>query len=208
MNSIKVVPVGSVVVDSLPFSNTGTLDQADKLELAGVKCFAGYLGAMTQKRLLDVLESGMGFMPVTFGGEYEDGSQDELAQLRALGIPPGVTVWLDLEGRKAWDTEASKLLGLIEAWAAPISAAGYVAGLYCGVPQPLTGKQLYKLSGITRYWKGQGRQVDRPTGAIAEPDCGFCMTQMYPSITLAGVLVDANMVGQDYRGRLPTMLAT
>lgn len=195
-------------MDSLPFSNSGSLDQADNLQIKGACALVGYLGAMNCNRLNCVLEAGLGFMPVTFGGEYEDGAQDELAQLKALGIPPGVTVWLDLEGRKAWDTEASKLIGLIESWAAPIAAAGYVAGLYCGVPQPLTSRQLYKLSGITRYWKGQGRQVDRPTGAIAEPDCGFCMTQMYPSVTWAGVLVDANMVGQDYRGRLPTAMFT
>lgn len=203
--SVKVLPVGSVVVDSLQFSNTGTQEQADALSRRGVACMVGYLGAMNSDRLARVLCYGKGFMPVTFGGEYEDGARDELAQLKALGIPPGVTVWLDLEGMKAWKDDPAKLIAKLNAWAEPIAAAGYVAGLYCGVPQPLTSKELGDLPRFTRYWAGQGRQVDR-FGNLSEPTPGYCMRQFFPSVTWGGVLVDANMVGQDYRGRLPTML--
>jgi len=203
MPTIKVIPTGSVVCDSLPFSNGGTEDQADKLQLLGVKCMVGYLGAMNRTRLQFILDQGMGFMPVTFAGEYEDGSSDELAQLKALGIPPGVTVWLDLEGMKAWKDDPVQLIAKLNAWSAPIAAAGYVAGLYCGVPQPLTSKELGDLPQFTRYWAGQGRQVDR-FGNLSEPTPGYCMRQFFPSVTWAGVLVDANMVGADYKGRFPT----
>lgn len=205
MTSIKVVPTGSVVVDSLPFSGAGTLDQADRLECCGVSAVVGYLGVMSVDRLRYVLDGGLGFMPVTLAGEYEDGAQDELAQLRALGIPAGVTVWLDLEGMKAWKDDPVQLCAKIDAWAAPVADAGYVAGLYCGVPQPLTSKELGDRPRITRYWAGQGRQVDR-FGNLSEPTAGYCMRQFFPSVTWCGVLLDANMTGQDYRGRLPTML--
>ena len=74
------------------------------------------------------------------------------------------------------------------------------------MPQPLTSEELYALKGITRYWKGQGSQRDR-NNSLAEPKgCGWCMTQMWPSYIRYGVLVDANMVGQDYKGRTPTMV--
>src|SRR5688572_23711541 len=90
--------VGARGVDSLPFSNTGTQDQANALRATGIDFVVGYLGAMNAARLSYVLNAGMGFMPVTFAGEYKDGAVDELNQLKALGIPAGATVWLDVEG--------------------------------------------------------------------------------------------------------------
>ena len=206
MSSVKIVPVGSLVVDSLPFSQAGTAGQAIYVKAQCVRAMVGYLGVINQARLAHVLNAGLGFMPVTLAGEYTDGPQDELAQLKALGIPPGTTVWLDLEGMKAWKADPKMLIQQIEDWAAPIAAAGYVAGLYAGVPQPLTSKELGDLKRITRYWKGQGRQVDR-TGALSEPTNGWCMTQMFPSYSMGGVWIDANMVGQDYKGRVPTMVS-
>ncbi len=208
MSRSEIVKVGSVVVDSLPFSNAGTMAQAGALRTAGAVALVGYLGAMSKTRLAAVLAAGMGYMPVTFAGEYSDGPQDELLQLAALGVPKGVTVWLDLEGLTAWKSDPIKLIQMIEDWAAPIVDAGYIAGLYAGVPQPLTSEELWKLKGITRYWKGQGRQVDR-FGNLSEPSgCGWCMTQMFPSFYMGNppTWVDANIVGQDYRGRLPTMM--
>jgi hypothetical protein len=106
---------------------------------------------------------------------------------------------------KAWKSDPKTLTAKIEAWAAAINAGGYIAGLYAGVPQPLTSKELGDLRGVTRYWKGQGRQVDR-FGNLSEPTNGWCMHQMFPSFHMGGVWVDANMVGNDYKGRVPTMV--
>lgn len=204
----EVAWAGARVVDSLPYSQGGTAQQAAALAASGVEGFVGYLGAMNPARLKYILDAGLGFMPVTFAGEYKDGAADELAQLAALGIPKGATVWLDLEGINAWNTPAAELIKLIEAWATAIVGAGYMAGLYVGAPQPLTGKQLFALKGITRYWLGQGRCIGKD-GLDAYPDCGWCMRQdwhnqgngMYFKKT--GVLVDTNAVQADHRGRLP-----
>lgn len=195
-------PVGAVVVDSLPFSTGGTLAQAMALKASGVDALAGYLGAMTPARLEMLLHTGLAYCPVTFAGEYNDGPADEIAQLKALGIVAGVTVWLDLEGLKAFHSDAAELIGKINAWALAIEAAGYVPGLYVGVPQPLTSEELGALA-VKRYWRGQGSVRDR-RNALAEPTPGWCMTQMFPSVVRGGVLVDANMVGQDYKARVPT----
>lgn len=202
------VPVGSVVVDSLPFAAGGTQEQACALKKAGVTALVGYLGIINEVRLDRVLRSGLGFIPVTLAGEYKDGGADEVALLKALGIPAGATVFIDVEGQVAWSADPKTLTQQIESWAASITAAGYLAGLYAGVPQPLTSEELWKLKGISRYWKGQGRQVDR-FGKLSEPSgCGWCMTQMYPSLNMGSppVWVDANMVGHDYKGRTPTMV--
>lgn len=205
---IQNVPVGSVVVDSLPFSQNGTAAQAAGLRFGGAVALVGYLGVINSRRVESVLNAGLGFVPVTLAGAYNNGPEDELKQLSALGIPKGATVFLDLEGMAAWKADPLVLIQKIEAWAATVTTAGYLAGLYAGVPQPLTSEELFKLKGITRYWKGQGRQVDR-FGKLSEPSgCGWCMTQMFPSYNMGcpAVWVDGNMVGQDYKGRVPTMV--
>ncbi len=204
--------VGARAADSLPFSNAGTPLIAEKLAEAEYDFLAGYLGAMNPSRLQALLSSGVGYSPVTFGGEYEDGAEDEIAQLHALGIPTyapgsvgGVTVWLDMEGMKAFKTDPVRLIGMINAWADRVAAAGYMPGLYVGVPQPLTSDELWSLR-VKRYWKGQGSVRDRKN-QLAEPTgCGWCMTQMYPSIPRGGIMIDANIVGQDFKGRVPNIV--
>lgn len=221
MKVVNAFP-GARGVDSLPFSQNGNADQAKRLAASGVEFFVGYLGAMNKARLDYVLDAGLAFMPVTFAGEYKDGAADEIAQLKALGIPAGATVWLDLEGLNAWNTPADQLMALINAWARDIKAGGWMPGLYVGAPQPLTGKQLYSL-GVVRYWLGIGRCVAKLTPEQAQklaaisgspqldayPDCGWCMRQDYHGQKLGmmwkntGVFVDTNSIQCDHKGRLP-----
>lgn len=199
------IPVGSVVVDSLPYSMGGTLQQAACLRAAGVTALAGYLGAMDHKRLANLLQNGLGFIPVTFAGAYNNGAADELAQLKALAIPVGTTVFLDVEGKNTLTADIRELTDRVTSWHSAVKAAGYIPGHYAGVPQPFTSEELWRLP-AERYWRGQGSVRDRHN-ALAEPlGCGWCMTQMYPSRPIGGLLVDYNMVGQDYRGRVPTMV--
>ncbi len=194
-------------MDSLPFSQGGTAAQAAALKATGVDCFIGYLGAMNAARLGYILDAGLAFMPVTYAGEYIDGAADEIAQLKALGLSPGVTVWLDLEGMKAFKTPVVELAAKINAWADAISAAGYMPGLYVGSPQPFTSFELYALR-VKRYWWGLGRCSDR-NGMLAEPSCGWCMVQQFHGEKLGmmwkdtGVFVDTNGIGKDYHSRSP-----
>jgi hypothetical protein len=194
--------VGARGIDSLPFSQAGTAAEAKRLATAGTDFVVGYLGAMTPKRLQDILSAGLAFMPVTYAGAYANGATDEIAQLKALGIPQGCTVWLDLEGPKAFKCPPGELIATINMWADAISSAGYIPGLYVGSPQPLTSGELYGLR-VVRYWNALSREADR-NGALAEPSCGWCMWQMHPSVTWGGVWSDVNMIGQDFKGRLPS----
>ena len=197
--------VGARGVDSLPFSQGGTMTQAQALKASGVDFFVGYLGAMNPARIAILLSAGLAFMPVTFAGEYFDGADDELSQLKALGLPPGCTVWLDLEGDKSYKWPTNDLIRLINDWAVKIIAAGYQPGLYVGSPQPLTGEELAALQ-VVRYWKAPSRVVDRNGRAWDSPgSIGFCMFQMWPQGNWkdTGVFVDVNIIGQDFRGRVP-----
>ena len=195
---------GAVVVDSLPFSQSGTAAQARGLWAAGVAGVAVYLGVVNADRVRLLLEVGLGVFPVTLAGEYNDGANDEVAQLRALGLPAGIHVFLDMEGLAAYKTDPPVLISKVNAWADTVRAAGYRPALYVGNPQPLTSQELWALR-VELYWRGQGRTVDR-NNVLAEPwGCGWAVTQMFPSRSIGTppVWVDMNMVGQDYKGRLP-----
>lgn len=198
--------VGARGVDSYPYSIGGTQDQAHRLKDRGVDFFVGYLGVLNGARLGYVLDAGLAFMPVTLAGEVFDGALDELAQLKALAIPIGCTVWLDLEGAKTASHPIVDLTRLVNEWAAKISGAGYIAGLYIAPPQPFTGPELAKLS-VTRYWNSAGRVQDRTGKIWDEPEgIGFCMRQGYPQGNFrdTGVFVDPDMIWADRRGRVPT----
>lgn len=203
---VEAAFVGARGVDSLPFSQAGTAVQAKALAARGVDFFVGYLGAMNAAHLQYVLDAGMAFMPVTFAGEAFDGAGDELAQLKALGVPPGVTVWLDLEGDKSYRTTPQELSSLINTWAQAIAAGGWIPGLYVGSPQPLTGPELAALS-VVRYWKAPSLVLDRNGKDWSEPPgIGWCMQQQWPQGNYrdTGVFVDVDIIGQDRRGRVPT----
>jgi len=210
--------VGDVVLDSYPFSvaTEGHEPIVRAWRAAGVKGFAGYLGHMTPEKVRAVVDGGLLFTPVTVAGEYHDGAVDEIFQLRALGIPAGVHVWLDVEGEIVWNAgkdpkKLAAVKALIEGWNRDIARAGYRPAMYVGVPQPFTSAELYAFS-AERYWHGQGSVRDRK-GNLAEPfrDFGACrgwnMIQAAPSQVLGGVPVDFNMVFGDYKGQTPIMVA-
>ncbi len=191
--------VGARGIDSVQFSQTGTAAQAKALKASGIDFVFGYLGLIDAARLAYILDAGMAFMPVTLANHFDGPAA--VAQLHALKIPAGVTVWLDLEGKPIYDLPAPEVMRKVEGFNAPVRIAGYMPGLYVGSPQPLTSEELYKLSSV-RYWNALSRETDR-FGKLAEPRCGWCVWQMTPSRSWAGVWSDINIIGEDFQGRLP-----
>jgi hypothetical protein len=192
--------VGARIIDSWPLSHGGTPAQVAGLKKAGVDGVALYLGVASKVLVDACLAAGLLVMGVTLAARYD--GKAAVRQAKAWGLPAGVTLFLDLEGKAAHETPPGEMIAKINTWANDVAAAGYVPGLYVGVPQPLTSSEIYQLR-VYRYWQGQGSTRDR-NNALAEPSCGWCMTQMWPSQTAAGVLLDWNMVGQDYKTRVPT----
>lgn len=177
------------------------------LKAWGIDFVIRYLGSVTKSEVEGILEGGLAFMPVTFGlkhgtslnaalgGTYGAGS---VLQVKALDLPPGVTVWLDLEDCTG---TADDIAAFVNAWCVPIRAAGYMPGLYVGSGAVLSGAQLYKLA-VVRYWQSLSRETDAK-GLISEPSCGWCMIQLFDSQTVAGVWVDIDVIQNDYSKRMP-----
>ena len=198
--------VGARVVDSYPFSTSGTKEQAVALKTRGVEGLAGYLGVIDTSRLRNVIEAGLAFMPLTLAGEYFNGPKATIARAFTLNLPKGCTIWMDLEGNRSFLANAKDLSSKINEFARALILEGYIPGLYVGSPQPLTGDELASLA-VTRYWCAPSLIIDRAGRTWSEPThIGFCMRQVWPQGNYPGtdVFVDVNMVGQDRKGRLPT----
>lgn len=192
----RTAPPGSRGIDCVQKISA---QQAAALRAHGLDFVVRYLGSLDLDELHGILDAGLGCMPVTFADAF-DGAH-AVAQCHTLGFPPGICVWLDLEGSGPWNESPDLLGAQIDGWTIPVTSAGYLPSLYVGVPQPLTSTQLYARK-VVRYWRGQGRIVDH-TGALAEPTCGWCMYQTYPSHMREGVWVDDDVTQHDYRGRAP-----
>lgn len=68
-----------------------------------------------------------------------------------IGIPPGVSVWCDLEG-VALGTPAQDVIDYCNNWHAEVAAEGYVPGLYVGFRAGLNATQLFKALRFAHYW--------------------------------------------------------
>jgi hypothetical protein len=191
--------VGARGIDCVTVLNAAT--SAALMKDGADFCFR-YLGSVTPVELAAILDSGLAFMPVTFADQFDP--VQAVQQLRALGIPPGTTVWLDCEGLAG--TAAAVLIPQINGWADAVVAAGWEPGLYCGSGSILTSAELYALR-VVRYWHGMSRVLDR-NGQLAEPMCGWCCYQLYPTQTSAGVQVDFDFIQQDTSSRLPVWVVS
>jgi hypothetical protein len=188
--------VGALGAD---MSTVLTAASAAGLKAEGVRFAVRYLGGMTAAELLGILSAGLALIPVTYADQFDGPSS--VAELHALGIPAGCTVFLDVEGIQLGMAPAV-LIAKINAWAAALEAGGWQPGLYCGAGSLLTSAELFSL-GVVRYWAGMSRIADR-NGQLAEPQCGWSMRQLYDTQSIAGIEVDVDVIGKDWLGRLPT----
>lgn len=207
MNLVAVQATPDVlVVDSLPYSMGGTAKIAAALAAEGVKAIIGYLGALNAARVGFAIDAGMQVGLVTFGTTVEHFSGGAaVAQAKALGYPPGATIFLDMEGLAIFHTDVHTLANAVDTWGEIVHDNGFNDGLYGGVPQPFTGPELYARHQSV-YWHGQGQVRDRYNN-FADPECGWSMVQKYPSLLRGGIKVDDNTIKADNLGRLPFFAA-
>jgi len=194
MRAIKAVPSAINLTWGVDTLLTLTRESAISLVTKGCVFRAGYIDHVTAEELADQMSVGMAFSPVTYAGEF-DGAHC-VARLQALGIPEGVTVWVDVEGQ---GLEVAETIARVNAWANSVQAAGFEAGMYVGAGCPLTPNQLTNLA-VTRYWHSCSRAL--------EPARGYCMRQLRPDdVLVAGVKVDVDVVDPDYCGDVPVFAA-
>jgi hypothetical protein len=167
-----------------------------------------YLENLTPSELAGILSTGLG---VTLVGESPPngwiptairGSSDglrEVTKARALSIPNGITITCDLEGMGGTSQDT---IDYSRAWCDIVQHAQDIAACYVGSGVPLTPTQLFQLP-FTRYIHSLSNVQQ-----VAVVD--YCVVQLFPTTNLGlptGALpVDLQVVQQDKRGRLPTMV--
>jgi Domain of unknown function (DUF1906) len=155
---------------------------------------AGYIERITEAELAAQLAAGIALLPVTFALDFD--SATTIARLAALGVPRGVTVFVDVEGA---NLDAASLVASINTWARALRVAGYDPGIYVGAGCPLTSDQLYGDLDVDRYWHSCSR--------VPSPNVrGDCVRQLRPNdVSPAGVDVDVDIIETDYLGDTPTL---
>lgn len=135
---------------------------------------------------------------VAYGAAAVDGAQ-------RAGMPPGVTVWLDLEG-VAVGTPAAEVIGYCNAWHGQVAAAGYLPGLYVGWRAGLNAGQLYSNLRFDRYWAAYNLNRDQYPAVR-----GACMRQGIPTAGEKPVGlafdIDTDIITGDALGGVPVVYA-
>ena len=114
----------------------------------------------------NILDGGLALMAcqhVPFPGwiptRHEGRARGENARkhAKACGFPPGVNIWLDLEGiNQSQQNNDSEIIAYCNAWFDAVAQFGYVPGIYLGFNIWLTGSQIFHLLKFRHYWKAPG----------------------------------------------------
>jgi hypothetical protein len=168
--------------------------RAAGLKGAGMAFCVRYLGSITPSELAVILDAGLLVSLVTYADKWTP--EATVAELTALDVPHGVTIWLDVE---SVNEDAATVTSAINAWAAAVSAGGWQPGLYVGANQPLNAEELYQLN-VVRYWRSMSN--------VPTPSCGWCLMQLYKTVTVAGTEVDVDCVQYDFQDRMASMIGS
>jgi hypothetical protein len=168
---------------------------------------------LSAKEARAILASGLGLMVVqhvapegwkptaNLGSTYGNSAA---AEAERIGVPPGITVWCDLEGVSS-DAPAKAVTDFCNRWHSKVAAAGFVPGLYVGYGAGLDADQLYWSLRYTHYWGAYN--VAAPDGPTKR---GFQMKQRVAMAADRVAGFDAEFqvddVHADALGGLPAML--
>jgi len=187
--AVQKASVGARGIDTIA---TLTAESVAALKAEGFSFAVRYLGGVTRSEVAAITGAGLLLSLVTYADQWEPAAT--VSELQHLAVPVGATIWLDVE---SLDMSPAGVISVINAWADAIAAGGWQPGLYVGANQPLDASRLYALS-VVRYW--------RSMSSVPMPSCGFCQLQLYPTVQVAGVSVDIDVIQQDYEGRLPMLV--
>jgi len=149
---------------------------------------AGLLLGVVQHATKSRLDSGLG----TENGE------NTASNAASIGVPAGVTLWCDIEGTNSASSDDT--VEYINAWAAAVTGAKYIPGLYVGPNSGLSASELSHSLSIAHYWKSssevpwveqrgfqmvQGHRVATSAGICIDPDVS-CYDAMGDRFTLVG----------------------
>lgn len=165
-------------------------------------------GDLSADEALLIRQHGLGLMLVqhvrfypwsptgALGKEY---GQYAVAHAQTVGIPHGVSVWMDLENVNI-KSAAQAVIDYCNAWFLAVKDAGYSPGLYVGANSGLSGEQLYQLP-FQAYWKSISSVPDIPGR-------GYQMVQSIPPKAVSSKLpiaIDSNYATTDNKGGYPQL---
>lgn len=163
---------------------------------------------LTAEELEIILDAGLAVMAVqhvapsgwtpseALGVEY---GGNAAMHARAIALPDGASVWLDLEGIAA-GTSADATIAYCNAWFKEVESAGYTTGVYVGANSILSADELYLRLKTKHYWKS-GSNVP------AIPHRGYCMVQhIIAGDQVGGVEIDRNVTFVDAFGSSPMLV--
>ena len=200
---VRPIPAGAAGVD---LDSPVTPSIAAGFRQAGKSFVMRYATVVTASEIAACHAEGLGVGFISFGRQQDfsatTGAQDAaaiLTHLRSQGIPyTGATIGLDLETPKG--ATIADVLAYERGFAGVIVNNGCTSGVYVGAGLGMSSAELYSMA-ATRYWKS-GSKIEDFGGAIAEPQCGWCLTQVLPfDQPCGGALVDFDGAGQDFEGR-------
>jgi hypothetical protein len=113
----------------------------------------------------------------------------------AAGLPPGVTLWVDLEGVDG-SAQSQDVIDYCNEWYDQVNSAGYVPGIYIGANPGLSADQLYWDLAMKSYWRGGSSEKSGVPADI--PYRGYQLTQRIPAS--AGANFDSNVTQADNFG--------
>ena len=144
-------------------------ENAKHFHIAGYRFCLRYLslttlqgsGDLSHDEALSILQAGLALMAVqhvrypgwtpTASLGTTDGT-NAVTNGQAVGLPPGVNIWCDLEGVSR-AAQADAVIDYCNNWYDAVAEEGYVPGLYVGYHAILNGDQLYQALKFQHYWK-------------------------------------------------------
>ncbi len=206
---IQPAPPGLTGFDS---NTVMTAETAQQFKSGGYDFCVRYLsrgagqssGDLSNAEAMIILNAGLALMAVQHvAANYPPGwspnaalgktnGDNAAANALSIGLPVGMNIWVDLEGVDPTAT-STDIINYCEEWYQAVSAAGYVPGLYVGVPCGLTSDQLYSNLSYQHYWCS----LSGSTPHVATR--GYQMVQT-ATITLYHVSIDTDTTQTDNLG--------
>lgn len=128
-------------------------------------------------------------------------------ECRKVGLLPGVTVWLDLEGLHPESLQQPETtIQYCNNWYKEVYLAGYRPGLYVGWHAGLTADQLYRRLKFSSYWSGynlNGDQYPAVRGVQLQQKVAKNI-DLIPGFTTQNL--DVDYIGRDKLGDTPSLL--
>jgi hypothetical protein len=159
--------------------------------------FNGWAVSLSKEELNNLLNINLAITPVQFGKIRFDATEGTRVgkaaanNCRKLGLPAGITVWLDAEWTPTPENDKA-IIKYINDWCKPVRDAGYEPGIYTGPGIGLNANQLYYDLQLRHYWKSASYVPIIRTR-------GYQMVQGLPC-RIMGITLDQDMVCIDGLG--------